>query len=805
MKDNATKLLEELGGIETGDTDEQSDQSSEALLEDLSVESDDLDKWHILLVELAYVLNASFRDVHYWEGVKKKQDTSLQLVKTLHELGRMRDHDKTVHINYRGSQLTDLPSKLDYIIQFGNLVVDYNVVAELIKRQGIRFKHFEGRIKKSFEAFAEQAISSVSLKIPGRSQRSLKLMQISLRIFSSFNQAAETMSALTFEKGGKQYSLMPVVDEYGQPDPNLTLLAALNNLDDAAMLVLVGKVAPIAGENHDEYAERRYSAVYPTLFKVKNLREKLIRPPLEVNSNNSLAGFMSRGETAPDDIVMETFDSSTAERSLLDIDPATLKNDVGQFAKASFKGSMQHAKLAMNSVFAQDYHQINLKILGQRFRILSRLLRTMDKNPKGQKIMDSMLETLQTGIDQVPDELLDDLVVKDNFVKFWFEEKEIVVGEADNNLLDVLEVSKKRFIDRKRSRLTINPYKKFEDEDYQAIAERFGVTLADAAEIVSLFEKCFDKQRNFQRAAFAKLVPDFMRYEKLIYKILWEFLKETPERKDRLPFLNSLQLLVKETRQRLKALKILLTDFMMNTSAIGFPDRNAIMLANQFLRTYNKEINMDIEITPEEVLLVKIGLDQKAAGYAAWRVDGQQQKFLEKIVLIRRRLVEALASSAIDAGLLPLRFLLALEREVHIFLALAGGETAAVVLRSALKVYGNPSAQVYHMQESAGQMTSLIQHLAALIRGFGRVGTAQDLALLDEIKAYREGFLDLGNDPRHEILVKRILGWIDTAKNEISTRSAQAATTEKSATADQPPSAVGRTQKKDAGIAAQPG
>ena len=132
MNDMATKLLEELGGIGTNETDESSEQSSEAFLEGLSADSNDLDKWHILLVELAYVLNASFRDVHYWEGVKKKQDTFLQLVKTLHELDRMPKHDKTVNINYRGSQLTDLPAKLDYIIQFGELVVDYNVVADLM-------------------------------------------------------------------------------------------------------------------------------------------------------------------------------------------------------------------------------------------------------------------------------------------------------------------------------------------------------------------------------------------------------------------------------------------------------------------------------------------------------------------------------------------------------------------------------------------------------------------------------------------------------------------------------------------------
>jgi len=768
MNDIATKLLEELGGIGIRGADEPADQSSDVLLESLSAESDNLDKWQILLVDLAYALNASFRDVHYWKGVQNKQDAFFQLVKTLRELERMRYHDKTVHINYRGSKLNDLAVNLDYIVQFGDLVIDYTVVADLIKRQGIRFKHFEGRIKKSFEALSAQAISSLSLKIPGRSQRSLEMMRIALRIFSCFNEAAETLSPITFERNDKPCALVPVVDEYDQPDPNLTLVAALNHFDETTMQQLVRKVAPMSGGNDDTGSDQRFSNVYQTLFKVKNLREKLIRPPLEVNCNRSLAMFMSRSETAPEEIVIKEFDRS-AGYAALDIDPAALKNAVAQFAKASFKGSMQHAGLAVKSVFSQDYDQVNWKILGQRIKLISYLFRTMEKNSQGQKIMDSVLETLQTGFDQVPEDLLDDLVVQDNLVKFWTGEKETLVGETDINLLDVLEVSKRRSIDRKKSRPPINPYQKLGDEDYQALAERFGLSAAEAAEVVALFEKCFDKQRNFQKTAFAGMVPDFMRFENVIFEILWEFLKRTPERKDRVPFLNSLQLLVKETGQRVRAIKILLTDFMMNPLVIGFPDRNAVMLANLFLRTYNKERNIDIEITPEEVLLVKIGLDRQAAEYAAWRVDGEQRKFLDKIVMIRRRLLESLSAAQNDAEHLPVQFLLPLEREVHIFLALAGGDRAAMVLRSALKVYGNPESQVYRLPQSAAFMTSLIQHLAALIRGFGRVGTTQDLALLDEIKECREGFLDLGKDQRHEMLIRRTVGWIDTAKNEIST------------------------------------
>ena len=60
MDDNAAKLLEELGGNGTTDNDDASELSSDACLDTLCDKSDEQDKWHILLVELAYVLNASF-------------------------------------------------------------------------------------------------------------------------------------------------------------------------------------------------------------------------------------------------------------------------------------------------------------------------------------------------------------------------------------------------------------------------------------------------------------------------------------------------------------------------------------------------------------------------------------------------------------------------------------------------------------------------------------------------------------------------------------------------------------------------
>jgi hypothetical protein len=157
--------------------------------------------------------------------------------------------------------------------------------------------------------------------------------------------------------------------------------------------------------------------------------------------------------------------------------------------------------------------------------------------------------------------------------------------------------------------------------------------------------------------------------------------------------------------------------------------------------------------------------------YAAWKIRGEQKRFLTKVVAIRKRLMTALdpATSAVTA--MPVRFLLALEREVHILMALAGGDTAASILHSALAVYGNPDAPFYPREENRVHLTALLQHVSVLIRGLARVGAENDLILLDQVRQREKGFLGLSTDPRHTGLVRRVLSWIEPARNDIMGRT----------------------------------
>ena len=381
---------------------------------------------------------------------------------------------------------------------------------------------------------------------------------------------------------------------------------------------------------------------------------------------------------------------------------------------------------------------IKSQVPGNRLKLITDLLCHMHKGLIDQNVASSVLKRIQFRMDQVPGELLKDSKTRDGA--------------------------------RKKKRIKLNPHQNFTNQDVEVIATNFEISALDANKIIQLYQNCFDIRGNFLRRAFEKNVPRFARYEKKIFEILWEFLKETPRRCNRLAFLNSLQLMVGEIKAPIRAIKVLLTDFTQSPEGVQYPDRNAMMLVNQLLRYYNKEVIMDIEMTPEEVLLVKGGLDKKVVNYVAWKVDGESKPFQQKMATIRKRIAEAMDPNLSQEPFWPIRFLLALEREVHICLALVGGKTALKDMRSALNDYGNP-ASLHHLKESPGQMETLLWHLAAIIRGLGRLGRQSDLRLLDKIKIQQDHLMNLNPDRRYQILVRHVMRLVDASKDAIRSRN----------------------------------
>jgi hypothetical protein len=777
MNDSDDQLLQQLGDIGSPKDGTGPPKQTDAAHDP----EERQDRQPILLVDLVYLLGASFRDVHYWAGVKKETDTFKQFAKVIDELGLISKTTDTVHILFRGSSAGKIPKKVDYIIKFGDLTVDIQTVHALIKRLGIRAKHLEGRVLKGFNELSDQDIYTICLKIPKRSPKSLEQLRVSLRIISCYNKAVEEDAPIEYFKDGRRHLLAPIQNESGQPDPNLTLLAALNDLTPERMREIITKVSAVTKKPNITQTKLQLTSIYQTIFKIENLRKRLVRPPIELNSDDVPATQRFHKEVSR---VADTQRAPAFRGETTDVeesggtfaavsDPAGLKTDLFRYVKEAHGNSPETIRQTMNTVYGGDYRQLDMSGLEKRLQLITALLTSLEKSDKGRPIKKGVLQRIQAGVDQVPKDVLDDLVVQDDILKIWDNDNEKIIGKADADLVDIIDTSKDRSAIRRKMGTAMRPDMQFSDQDLDRLAKTFDISIHEAGEIVRLLKGCFDKQENFQRALFEKNLAGFATYKKRIFEILWEFLIGTPRRSDRLPFLNSLQLLVRQIGQPQQAIKTLISDFILDPEEVNLHDRNALMLATQFLRDYNKEINMDIEITLDEVLLVKHGLNQKVARYAAWKIEGEQKRFVKKILTIRRTLLYSFEQEDSDPNVLPSRFTLALEREAHIFLALVGGDTAAAVIRAALNVYGNPASQIYHFKKSSQHAAGLLQHLAVLIRGLGRTGVHTDLALLDGIKKREQEFTRLAGEPGHTAMVRRTLGLIDATKIEINNRASR--------------------------------
>ncbi len=677
----------------------------------------------------------------------------------------MPNHDGVVHIGHRGFGTNRAAEQIDYQIRFGPEALDLAAVSAIVKRLGIRAKHLEGRLKQFFETLANEGIQGLDVHLPGRGREARMRLKIALRIITGFNPAVEKQGAIAFKMDGRQFNQAIVCDDKGRADHNLTLLAALNNLSPAATGQLVEKMAALRKTPKAALPGLAHLSVYNTIWAVKRLRQQLVRPPIEVDTDRSPRSGPGRLPAAPGE--REPAISRTPDAVMGD---AAVKAEVAACVRTAYEGSPVAAGRVMKSIYGTDYKLLDSRQLGTQLSVITDFLSRLEKSGGSLRFMEALHRQIQAGMERMPAEMLEDIVVEDNRVTFWDGDSASPIATVGGQLARIIEGTKTSLAAKRKARARLRWEEGFSPEDYQRLAAHYGLAREAAEDICRRFERCFDRKGNFQRTAFEQQLEGFSRHPEKIFEILWDFLKNSSRRSVRLPLLNSFQMLNDRIRQPIKMIRCLLSDFVVDPAAVSYPDRNAMMLAIQLLRSYNKERHLDIEITPEEVLAVRGGLEKNVTNYAAWKVDGGQQQFIEKFINVRKALVDAMAHNSPTGADMPYRFLLALEREVHIFLALAGGKSATEVIRSGLSVYGDPDSEIFKLGGDVGHIGTLLQHLAVLIRSAARVGEWTDIALLEEIGSRKTGFLAMEEGPRHRALVRRVLGWSDFAVREIRSR-----------------------------------
>ena len=300
MSESDDNRVQQMGGVGSPETTATSSQETVKETGAAAQSSaEQLDHWRMLLVDLVYHLNGALRDEHYWEGVKSDKDTIGEFVKILHELQQMPQHDNVIRIEHRGKPGMKIPEKSDYIIRFGDHRVDIAAVSALIKRLGIRVKHIEGRLIQSFEGFAARDLATLIITIPDETDESLEKMRTCMRIVSCFNKAVQDDAPIEYVKNDQKVSLDLIFNESQQPDPNLTQLAALNALSPQNMDEMIQRIVTLMQRPEFAKSGQQAANVYQAIFSIKSLRQRLIRPIIELNSERGpLSESVQKGRTA---------------------------------------------------------------------------------------------------------------------------------------------------------------------------------------------------------------------------------------------------------------------------------------------------------------------------------------------------------------------------------------------------------------------------------------------------------------------------------------------------------------------------
>jgi hypothetical protein len=633
--------------------------------------------------------------------------------------------------------------KFDYVFRYGNMEIDIPLIKSVAKRGGVATSHLPWRLIKSFEGLAMLDINSLFMDLGTGQKEEMEDIRRSLEITGNYFFTSESLES------GKSGSVDLIYNEKSIADPNLTLLAAFNRVKPKAVQDLVLNLDKQIQQAASDSPLKKCSSVYDAVFHFKKLREKLRRPPVEINN----VKWMMVSE----------------EQEVVDKQDVPITQEI---MNRLVSVPQKNVSEVLASIYGSELLGFSSTEVLNWLKQIAELLNTVEEE-KGQDdhVAEEILIFMKKSLDHVANDSLDDIAIDGNEVYTEMENGKKVRLPLSKQILDLINYYKKRSSARGKMRAMLRQEISFSDDDLEAIAADFQITEENAKKVLNLLKSCFDRSGRFKRKDFERNIPEFLKYEKNIFEFLWHHLSEINNRNDRVSYLNTLQLLISEMRNPGDAIMVLLADFIKAPLQVTFFDRNALILSTILLRKYNQELRNEIEITPEEVLLVRDGLDENRVIAATEQVERYKDKFFQKIRLIHEKLEEALNPRAIATTPMPIRYLITLEREVYIFMSLIGGTAAHNIVREAAEEYGNPMARIYRLEKSSENVPAIMQLLKVIIRALGRFSDINDLAMLQELLGQDRKFEAKVPDNQY-LVVKRVMEWTDRSIKKLQEKGA---------------------------------
>ncbi|MEW5733741.1 MAG: hypothetical protein AB1921_02740 [Thermodesulfobacteriota bacterium] len=657
-----------------------------------------------------------------------------RLAQTAETLSSMPENYGCVLIRYRGRGIPGQGRALvrnDYVVLLGPIVVDAAEIAAAARRLGQ--PALESEFNRAVAMLTGLTVNTFGAGLP-RDDRST--LEEYTKTFGALAEAYGAVYGPTPPDGsGKR---IPVaLDENCEPDVNLTFLAHINRLSPPAIKAMVERVNDFLQRAEPESVLSRFVSAYDAVFAFGKLKSQLTRPGAEVNNQRWLVA-----ETPQD--MLSPYQAGIIRASVV-----------------GFGGDGRTVARIVSALYAPDYGRIDGYQLVERLKLFSDLLASLDKGKVGDaaRLVTHLMDQVRENLDLVRETVFDNLTYGPDSLEAKAGPRETVKRKLDPRIMDLVVFFRRRMVAKARIKTIATSKVGLDQTDIAVMARDFSMPEQEVEKIIRLMAGCFDERGRFLRAAFDRNLSQLSRQEK-IFEFLWHYLKENLNRTERVAFLNAMKLLVDRMQRPLVAIRVLLGDFGRDPLAVQYYDRNGLMLVNLLLRNYSKELNQNIESTPEEVLLVKEGLSARRTSFARRLIDEDRERFFRKVRYISGEVRMALdpvsEHAAMDAG-----YVLSLEREVMMLFALVGGVVGVASLRSALREYGNPSSEIWRLASRDDRhISTLLQTLQVVIRGVKRVGERSDFAFLSEVRARSNDFLALRKTPEQLEQVRRVMKWI---------------------------------------------
>jgi hypothetical protein len=730
---------------------------------------------NILLGELVHLIGLFLTHSQNAEGVRATAVLFDQMVRQLDLLSKLPGDKSAILI--RRDHYTAPVSALDthYSAFCGDLVVSVSGDASVAHQA----PHLKSAISRAFQCFSELDIHAFYLRMPAGDPKKIDQLRLAMNIMARFRSAVKDASSIRFRCYGRALTFSVIHDIYGHPDPNLTLTAALNGLSPVNARELIKQADAFHKMNLPRGGESEASEPinsYNQIFDVRSLRPQIARPPIEINNLPGLqvdavsapiacqpdSGLEhKRADKRPGPSAEPPVDApkTAAKPQSHSVTPEQCKQLIAPYIDS--EDEKHYA--GFHALVADDYGALEPLAIGERFILVTRLLYALDKTCQDPKVIEGIIDLFQSRLKRVRDDVMSHIIAKRRSLKILADGRNIVVGMVHPRLFDVITLVTEHVVAARRMALIRTIAFSFDPCHFKSLADGFGITDSEALHILKILEGCFNAHGSFVRPTFEGRIGVMAQYENVIFEILWCFLKATPHRQDRLNFLNALQLLMVRLHNPKRATQFLLADISQNPSEVVFTDRNAFCLANILLHQENKELYVDLNRTPEDVLNIKRRINEEVRQYAYWRLDVDRMRIVSKLRTIHRCLLEALNRPTEDPRPFEVPFLVALEREAIIFLAIVGGHAARRYLRELLDQYGAADAELYRRAAQTQSLSELMHQLQIVIRALGRAGTSEDVERLGAILDKEAAFCRLVSHPAHTLRTKQTLKWIPEA------------------------------------------